>query len=422
MSSIAFADVVHQTIYFSREVKSEALALDLMETKWFQRLRDISQTGNTSLVYMFMEHSRFGHCVGVAYLANHLMNRLAQADSAEVEEYRCAVSAAAVLHDIGHIAPGSHSAYRTWYPGCEDCHEQLAIRVIKEDPQIASVLNSYGEGLIEQVAQILSEQRDLPPWTWEIISGGGWNVDRGNWCIVDSVMAGVTYGRYNIPALLESMVITPDKHLALKENRRDAMMHFGIARHSMYRQVYQHRVFLASETLNRSIVQRARDLGKNLCFADTHARAVLDSDSPGDLALHNLFAMRESWWRYHLSRWAEDPDSILHDLARRLLSRDLLKTVRIQPQDDARSLREAAKKAVTQAGFDPLYYLHEVSPSNMHACEAENSMMVLMENGDLFPLGRAEPLWNAMVEESKNPRHAWLVMPAEAKRLLGRER
>ena len=117
MSSITFADVVHHAITFSRADAAEGLVIKLIDTPWVQRLRDISQTANTRLVYMFSEHSRFGHCLGVSYLALTLLRRLEQHHGEQIRPYRSAVAAAALLHDIGHIAPGSRGGSN---PPCED--------------------------------------------------------------------------------------------------------------------------------------------------------------------------------------------------------------------------------------------------------------------------------------------------------------
>ena len=218
------------------------------------------------------------------------------------------------------------------------------------------------------------------------------------------------------------MVIDPSGHLAVKENRLDAMMHFAIARHSMYRQVYQHRVLLASETLNKAIAQRARELGPALNFADPHMKLVLSAKTSLDLPLTTIFALRESWWKYHLFQWSQDQDPILSDLCDRLLSRRLLKTVRVRSEDDREKLLLEAEDAVRKAKFDPRFYLHEITSSDMHAGELQQPMMVQMDNGRLEPLQKSEPLWNAMVTESKKLDRSWLVMPEEAKKQLGRER
>jgi HD superfamily phosphohydrolase len=422
MSSVAFADVVHQTIYFSKEIPAEKLVLELVDTAWFQRLRDIAQTGNTNLVYMFSEHSRFGHSLGVAYLACHLMSRLTLTSPEQIELYRPAVAAAALLHDIGHIAPGSHTAYKTWYPQKPDCHEDISIKIIREDPEIQAILKKYGPNVVDTVCKILEESPEVPAWTWEIISGGGWNVDRGNWCIVDSVMAGVTYGRYNIPALLESMVLTDDGHLALQENRLDAMVHFAIARHSMYRQIYHHRVLLSSETLNRAVVDRVRDLGTEANIGDPFVRQVIASDTSMDLPLSTIFAMREPWWRYHIFMWSMHPDKILRDLAGRLLNRRLLKTVKIAKGENFDGIWEEAKQAVIKAGFDPKYYLHKIGTEDVHAGDARSPMKVLMDDGRKESLAKVEPLWDHLTREAGQSGRRWIALPAEAKVIMGRNR
>ena len=417
--SSSFADIAHQALSFSPAVPSQDIVLKLISTRWVQRLRDVSQTANTRLVYMFSEHSRFGHSLGVAYLAETLMNHLALDHGAEVAKYRSAIAAAALLHDIGHMAPGSHTAYKAWFPGQEDKHEEFSATIIRKDPEIQKIL---GAELSASTISILNKESNVPPWTWEMISGGGWNVDRGNWCIVDSIMAGVQYGKYNIPALTDSIVITSDGHLALKENRLDAMMHFAVSRHAMYRQIYQHRVILAADMLNKAIVQRARDLQIKGVFADPQMEHALSAKSPQALTIEDVFQMREPWWRYHLLRWSSSPDNVLADLADRLLHRRLLKTIRVENGEEFAELRSRAEEAVRKAGFDPRYYLHEISTLDTQAGDLEQSMGVMLDNGKTKALSDADPLFNTLLRETKQSQKRWLALPAEAKAALGRAR
>ena len=421
MSAVRFADIVHQSIAFSREVPSQALVLRLIDNRWVQRLRDISQTANTRLVYMFSEHSRFGHSLGVAHLATLLLDRLERSHPEQVKRYRCAVSAAALLHDIGHLAPGSHTAFKSWFPDSPDDHEEVAVRIISEDAELGAILAEFGAQVESDLAQILQESAALPAWTWQIISGGGWNVDRGNWCVVDSILAGVSYGHYNIPALTESIVIAEDGSLGLKENRLDAMVHFAVSRHAMYRQIYQHRVLLAADTLNIGIVQRARDLlaQSSLGFCDEHMQTALRAKRSADLPLQTVFNMREGWWRYHLLRWQEGSDPILADLCSRLLNRKLFKTVRLPNENQALDLHRAAKAAVIKAGYDPRYYLHTITTTDMHEGDHRKSMPVIYDNGAIRPVTEADPLLNALLGPARLIKNSWLVMPAEAKKELG---
>ena len=420
--SVSFADVVHQQLTFERGDKAANLVLKLIDTPWVQRLRDISQTANTRLVYMFSEHSRFGHSLGVAALAINVMDKLAREFGTQIATYRNAVAAAAILHDIGHLAPGSHTAFKTWFPDTPDCHEQIAEKIVLTDPEIQKILNDVDATLAGQVSQILLESDALPAWTVELLSGGAWNVDRGNWCAVDSVMAGVSYGRYNIPALTESLVLSDSGHLALKENRLDAMMHFALSRHAMYRQVYQHRTLLAADTINQSIARRARATKQQLPFCDEAMSRVLEATSAMELSLETIFKMREPWWRYHILEWSNSSDAILKDLCKRLLNRDLFKTVRVCEGDDAAALLEQARASARATGFDPDYYVHLITTADMQAQELHKPLLVMLDDGSTRPLTQADALFGALLRESRANARQWIAVPAPVKQRMGRTR
>jgi HD superfamily phosphohydrolase len=422
---VSFADVAHQLVSFDPSELSGALALKIIDTPWLQRLRDLSQTANTRLVFMFSEHSRFGHTLGVAHLANLVLSALKKDFPAEIKEFGPAVIAAALLHDVGHLAPGSHTAWGTWYPDQPDEHEDVGCRIISDcflDPSNATFSKTEKE-ILKTAILILSESSQIPAWTWQIISGGGWNADRGNWCIVDSVLAGVSYGRYNIEALIESFSLSKDKELVVRENRLDALSHFAVSRHAMYEQLYQHRVIMASDCINKAIAKRARALGASaLPFCDTTMDKVLQSKGASDLSLDDIFAMREPWWRYHVSRWSESPDPILSDLSLRLLNRRLFKTVRIGSDEaEITSSLSTFRKLVIEAGFDPEYYLFAVTNKDTHTGDTRSSMKVLLDTGEICPFDEAAPLFKALLHSSYLPK-AWLAMPEVAKKLSGKTR
>jgi uncharacterized protein len=420
-STITFADLVNQHLSFSSKNPIEALLLDLIDTPWVQRLRAVTQTANTKFVYMFSEHSRFGHSIGVAYLARKVVTHLKN-NHPEIANYEAAVSVAALLHDVGHLAPGSHAAFKTWFPECKDIHEEITAKIVSEDPTIYALLSAFDVNLPHQVVAILREDASVPPWTWQIISGGGWNVDRGNWCYVDSVLAGVDYGKYNIPAIVESLTITAGGNLSFFENRLDAMMHFAVSRHALYRQVYHHRVLLAADVLSQSIVKRARAMlehGLSLPFADDVMKEVLGCHNPLSLRLTTIFKMRESWWNYHLMHWSESSDTTLSDLSLRLLHRRLFKTVRLNNDDIASELKVLSTSLLRTANLDPAYYLHEISSVDMQGKDNAQAPLVLREDGSVILLTEADPLFKSLAQSE---RKAWLVMPAEIKRELGRDR
>jgi len=202
------------------------------------------------------------------------------------------------------------------------------------------------------------------------------------------------------------------------ENRLDAMLHFMVSRHAMYRQIYQHRVLLAADMLNKAVVQRARDLGDSLEFADDVMKQALSAKTAKELALNTMFEMRESWWRYHMSRWSHSHDPILRDLSDRILHRKLFKTVRIIDPSSRERLIHDATSALESQGFDPKYYLHEIRTVDVHSGDSRQSMLVQLDNGQVVTLSEADALIRSMAAESQQSRRTWLTMPAEAKQKL----
>jgi len=448
-SIVSFADVAHQMVNFDANQSATALVLELIDTKWMQRLRRIRQTGNTHLVYMFAEHSRFGHSLGVAYLANSLMQNLAKQDSDQILPYQEAVSAAALLHDIGHIAPGSHLAEQLWCPSGQNKHEMLSTRVILEDAEVNAILRKYNDKLPELVTRILKSDDSLPPWTYSVISGGGWNADRGNWAIVDSAMCSVSYGRYNVAALVDAFRLSPDGHLVIQESRLDALTHFFVARDSMYRQVYQHRVLQAADALNKNIVVRLRDLIEkagaktpaevqqalsklSIKCDEAMAQILLTEKYAKNLSLDTLFSMTEGWWQYHLEHWCDGKDEILADLAARLRDRRLFKTVRLDDKNEIaqatassvelnKELHKKAFEIAQELALDPRYYVTLIDNRDHHRENQEEAPLVLLDNGKIVSAETVEPMIAKILERSSAGR-AWLAVPKEIKEKLGRYR
>src|SRR5213075_473159 len=91
-------------------IRVEPLALRLIDTPAFQRLRYVRQLGLAFLVYPGASHSRFEHALGTYGLARRALQLLEErGDLTGFGDTDCAdVRVAALLHDIGHY-PFSHA-------------------------------------------------------------------------------------------------------------------------------------------------------------------------------------------------------------------------------------------------------------------------------------------------------------------------
>ncbi|KAJ1381795.1 hypothetical protein B484DRAFT_317440, partial [Ochromonadaceae sp. CCMP2298] len=100
------------------------LIFDIIEHRYFQRLRRIKQLGLTDFVYPGALHTRFHHALG----AMHLMSRaLISMRGKDIEisdkEYEASLIAI-LLHDLGH-GPFSHTLEFSLFKNVR--HEQVSL-------------------------------------------------------------------------------------------------------------------------------------------------------------------------------------------------------------------------------------------------------------------------------------------------------
>ena len=95
------AQVVHDTVHGA--IPLEGAFEPLLETREFQKLSSIRQLGLAHLVFPGANHTRLEHSLGVGHIARRICRSLGLP-----EEETALVSAAALLHDVGH-GPYSHT-------------------------------------------------------------------------------------------------------------------------------------------------------------------------------------------------------------------------------------------------------------------------------------------------------------------------
>ncbi len=311
--------------------------LDLLDTPIVQRLKDIKQLSYADYVYKDARHDRFGHVLGSAYLTAEVLQSLRDGASVprqlEIERWGPAVVAFAMLHDVGHLAPRSHIAQHVWYPGQKDAHEELSKRIVRELSGLRYDLDhcidkytTLSSDLVAVMAEDPSNSA-VPRWTWQLVTGGGWNTDRGDWVERDSYFCGVKYGNYDLPQIIKNLAISADGDLVIRESGIGPMNSFFNARKDMYVNVYAHNTVLIAARIATLIGQRARELlleGKLEC-ADATMQQFLESRSIDDLSLPTALNMYESRWEYHLGEWTNSKDTTLRELSLALRRRDMFK-------------------------------------------------------------------------------------------------
>ena len=91
-----------------RDILVPAHIARLVDTREFQRLRNIQQLATCHYVFPAATHNRFSHSLGAYHLARVLCEHLSEVQPGVISDDDAElVSIAALLHDIGH-PPFSH--------------------------------------------------------------------------------------------------------------------------------------------------------------------------------------------------------------------------------------------------------------------------------------------------------------------------
>src|SRR5919112_1480903 len=185
-------------------VRVDALALRLVDTPAFQRLRYVRQLGLAYLVYPGATHTRFEHALGAYHLARTTLALLDERGELRgVPADECAVvRAAALLHDVGHY-PFSHALEEI---GAMH-HEEVA-RPLISDGEVADVLHrELGPTAPGRILALIRGESQSP---LQGLISGSIDLDKLDYLRRDAFMCGVSYGEIDVDRLINALIIVRD--------------------------------------------------------------------------------------------------------------------------------------------------------------------------------------------------------------------
>src|SRR5215210_3924273 len=140
-------------------IRVDPLALRLVDTRAFQRLRYVRQLGLAYLVYPGASHSRFEHALGAYHLARTTLALMGERrELAGLPEEECTiVRVAALLHDVGHY-PFSHALEEIGA-----LHHEEVARPLITDGDVANILrDSLGDDAPEEIMRLIRGRSASP--------------------------------------------------------------------------------------------------------------------------------------------------------------------------------------------------------------------------------------------------------------------
>ena len=335
-------DAVHNVIYFKKNVLG-CILWKIIQSPYFQRLRDIYQLGVSEVVYPGATHTRFQHSLGVYHNACMLLDILRELRGSKFNEKRAEVTmVAALLHDIGH-GPSSHAfegfCTAAGLKGAE--HEAISKEIILNS-DITVLLNAYREGFAVEVAEMVSE--DIPKDIYASLVSSQFDADRLDYLQRDQLMTGTENSIIDLTWLLANIEvksirneIEPNKVeeievIVFNSKAKLAIQTYILALFNLYHSVYFHPVTRAAEQVFKHLMLRIYrlvqqgDLDKIGLSVNHPIMKFMQNPNNSE----NLLNLNDKVIRVALVDLMDSVDPIVADLASRFKNRRLPKAFDIR--------------------------------------------------------------------------------------------
>ena len=371
-------DPVHGFVTIPNE-----LIYQIIQHPYFQRLRRISQTGLTEMVYPGARHSRFHHALGCMHLMQKALNILKRKNIEITIEEENAALIAILLHDLGH-GPFSHSLEHSIINGSH--HEEISLQLMEElnqifDQKLTLAIKVFkGEYSKKFLSQLVSSQLD---------------VDRMDYLKRDSFYTGVVEGNIN-PERIISMMNVADNELVIEAKGISSVEKFLMARMFMYMQVYMHKKSFTAENFLISVLRRAKELtqkGEKL-FATSAFDYFLNENEKGSLSKKGLeifTRLDDSDVLSAIKEWQFHDDFILSQLSKNIIQRELPKSFLMDKKlSDEELLIEKNRIQQMFDITDASYFVKQTPIKIVPYDKSKSPIKILFKNGEVKEISRSD--------------------------------
>jgi HD superfamily phosphohydrolase len=245
-------DPVHGYVYITEAEKN------IIDTYPMQRLRRLRQLAGSEYVYPGANHTRFEHCLGVMYLAGHVLENPNISRIVNDEEVdMCRISA--LLHDCGH-GPFSHVFEHLLIKELKKTHEDITSWII-EKSEVSDKLSKMGFNAKEVAGLAVGKLHKKNRAFLDQIISSAVDVDKQDFIVRDTYHTGAEYGFIDVYRLIHALDVLGE-NLAVELGALSALEAFFIARIESFKSIYFHRVGRAAQIMLASAMDKAnKELG-----------------------------------------------------------------------------------------------------------------------------------------------------------------
>jgi len=378
----------------------KGLLLNLVKHPSMQRLRRIKQLGLASMVYPGAQHTRFQHSLGAFHLMREAILSLTQKGVYIFDMEAEAISAAILMHDIGH-GPFSHVLENTLIRGIS--HEDISLMIMER-------LNDEMNGSLTLAIRIFQNQ--YPKQFLHQLISSQLDVDRLDYLRRDSFFTGVSEGNIGSARIIKMMDVVDD-NLVIEAKGIYSIENYLIARRLMYWQVYLHKTTVACESVLVNTLLRAKHLarqGKEL-FASPSLRYFLYNDvdrtsfEQHEEALHQFERLDDNDIICAIKAWMDCDDRLLSMLAADIINREPFRVEISDTPISEERIAEISSQLCSTFGVsaEEARYLYKVNTIQKDLYDMHDEQIsILYNDGTQKNIAEASEILNAGQLSHKN--------------------
>ena len=399
--------IFNDPVYGFINIKSD-LVFDIIEHRFFQRLRRIKQLGLTDLVYPGALHTRFHHAIGAMHLMTRALDTL-RSKGVDIDEHEYeSAQVAILLHDIGH-GPFSHALEYSLLPNIS--HESLSYQFMK-------LLNKEMGGALDTTLKMF--QNTYERKFFHQLVASQLDMDRLDYLKRDSFFTGVNEGAIGLDRIISMLHVVNDQ-IVVEEKGIYSIENFLNARRLMYWQVYLHKASVSAEKMLINLIVRAKELassGEQIFATEPFNLFLTNNITLEDFQQNNstlkTFGLLDDYdiWA-SIKIWSKSSDKILRMLSNSILNRELFG---IELTNQPLSKKSLAKLRLAVADkFDLVkaearfLLAHGEVTNKAYIMEGEK-INILTKQGDVMDVAKAADLPN-ITAMSKIVKKHYLCFP-----------
>ena len=366
------------------------LIFDLIQHKYFQRLRRITQMGMSYMVYPGAHHTRFHHAIGCVHLMQKAIEILRFKGVTISKEEENALYVAILLHDIGH-GPFSHAMEHSIVNNVS--HEQISLLFMERlneefNSSLTLAIQIFkGDYHRKFMCQLVSSQLDM---------------DRADYLKRDSFYTGVAEGNINSERLI-TMLNVVDDMLVVEEKGIYSIEKFINARRFMYWQVYLHKTGVVAEQLLIRVLKRAKELINNGAVFQTSEPFLyfltrnISFEDFDDKTLAVFMELDDYDIISSLKLWQHHEDFVLSELCKMILNRNLLKIKLKNKKIKSETIKCQLSKVIEKYQLTKIeaeYFVFSGQISNQAYVPKTQNIKILHKSGKVEDISKVSDQFN----------------------------